>query len=202
MAMDAKGYFHHLRNYLNTDFYGVSKFPGNEIELKEKIQVGASKKEHKVTLKHEGELFAIKLDSLNKKGNQDPLYHFLGNNGQPWTKRCDFIVFNLVGKKIFVYCLEFKSQSLDTESISAQLQSAEKWCRALLATIDIYVNKKCKFELTKLVVSDCPEDRLESYLEENGQFLARDPSVRHFLYKDINGLTLDELNHAGTETVK
>jgi hypothetical protein len=202
MAMDAKGYFHHLRNYLNTDFYGIPKFPGDEIELKEKIKVGNKKKEFKATLKHEGELFAIKLDSTNNQGNQLPLYHFLDNNGQLWTKRCDFIVFNLVGKKIFVYCLEFKSQHLDTESISGQLQAAEKWCRALLATINIYVNKKCKFELTKLVVSECPEDRLGSYLEENGEFLARDPSVRHFLYKDINGLALNDLNHAGTETVR
>jgi hypothetical protein len=200
--MDAKGYFHHLRNYLNTDFYGVPKVASDQIELKEKIQVGSQKKEYKVKLKHEGELFAIKLDSINKNGNQDPLYHFLGNNGQPWTKRCDFIVFNLLDRKIFVYCLEFKSHSLDTENISAQLNAAEKWCRALLATIDIYVNKKCKFELTKLIVSECPKERLGSYLEENGEFLARDPSVRHFLYKDINGLRLSELNHAGTETVK
>lgn len=201
MALDAAGYFHHLKSYFNLTYYAVPIPNQGELVLKEKIKVGDRKKEFIVRLNYVGEVFAIKLDSTNNRGNHEPLFHFLENDSKPWAKRCDFIIFQLHNRQIKAYCLEFKNQSVDAESVEAQLKASEKWCRALNATIDIYTGHKKKIKLTKYLVTDCTEERAATYLDAANEYLSRDPSIRHYFYSEINGMSLSDLEHSIVETV-
>ncbi len=201
MALDAVGYFHHLKSYLNLGYYAVPIPNSGELVLKEKIDVGGRKKEFVVKLDYAGEVFAIKLDKEVRRGHQEPLYHFLDNQSKPWSKRCDFVIFQLYSRQLKAYCLELKNQSIDAESVVAQLSASECWCRALNATIDIYTGHKKKIKLTKYLVTDCTQDRAATYLDVANEYLSRDPSIRHYFYSEINGMSLSDLEHAIVQTV-
>jgi hypothetical protein len=201
MALDAAGYFHHLKSYFNLGYYAVPIPNPGELVLKEKILVGGRKKVFVVKLNYAGEVFAIKLDTPNKKGNHEPLFHFLDDQSKPWAKRCDFVIFQLHNRQIKAYCLEFKNQSFDAEGVVAQLTASERWCRALNATIGIYTGHKRKIKLTKYLVTDCDPARAATYLDAANEYLSRDPSIKHYLYSEIDGLSLGELEHAIVETV-
>lgn len=105
-------YFNCLKSYLNTAHYGEPQAKVDEVILKEKVfgQSGSTPIEYKVSLQTTGEVLVIKLDT-KKNGSAPPLFHFLDDNAKPWSKRCDFVVFNLRKTKLHVYCLEFKSES-------------------------------------------------------------------------------------------
>ncbi len=96
MSLNAQGYFNALRCYLNAE-YEVTDTDAGRIVLKEKVFVGGSPKPvvYKVRLGVTGEALVINLDRKNRNGNSDPLFHFLDDNAKPWSKRCDFVVFNL-----------------------------------------------------------------------------------------------------------
>ncbi len=126
MALSATGYFHHLRSYFNLSYYAVPILNEGELVLKEKILVGGKKKDFVVKLNYAGEVFAIKLDKEVKRGHHEPLFHFLDNQGKPWSKRCDFVIFQLHSRQIKAYCLEFKNQSVDAEGVVAQLTASER----------------------------------------------------------------------------
>ncbi len=201
MALDAAGYFHHLKSYFNLAYYAVPIPNPGELVLKEKIDVGGRKKEFIVKLNYVGDVFTIKLDTPNKRGNHEPLFHFLDNQSKPWAKRCDFVIFQLHNRQIKAYCLEFKNESVDSESVEAQLKASERWCRALNATIDIYTGHKKKIKLTKYLITACTEERAATYLDAANEYLSRDPSIRHYFYSEINGMSLSDLEHAIVETV-
>ena len=201
MALDAAGYFHHLKSYFNLSFYAVPIPNPGELVLKERILVGGKKKEFVVKLNYTGQVFAIKLDKEVKRGHYEPLFHFLDNQGKPWSKRCDFVIFQLHGRQLKAYCLEFKNQSVDAEGVVAQLTASERWCRALNATIDIYTGHKKKIKLTKYLVTDCSSERAATYLDVANEYLSRDPSIRHYLYSEINGKSLRDLEHTIVETI-
>ncbi len=202
MALDAAGYFHHLKSYINLSYYAVAIPNPGELVLKEKIDVGKTKKkEFIVKLNYVGEVFAIKLDKEAKRGQHEPLFHFLDDQGKPWSKRCDFVIFQLHTRQIKVYCLEFKNQSVDAENVEAQLKASERWCKALNATIDIYTGHKKKIKLTKYLVTDCTEERAATYLDAANEYLSRDPSIKHYFYSEINGMSLSDLEHSIVETV-
>jgi hypothetical protein len=201
MALDHAGYFHHLKSYFNLGFYAVPIPNVGELVLKEKIDIGGKIKEFVIKLYYSGEVFAIKLDKEVKRGHHEPLFHFLDNQGKPWSKRCDFVIFQCHKRKIKVYCLEFKNQSVDSESVVAQLTAGERWCRTLNATVDIYTGHKKKIKLTKYLITDCTLERAATYLDAANEYLARDPSIKHFFYSEINNMNLNELEHAVVETI-
>jgi hypothetical protein len=202
VALDAVGYFHHLKSYFNLGYYAVPIPNPGEVVLKEKIDVGKrDKKEFIVRLEYVGEAFAIKLDKEVRRGHHEPLFHFLDNQGKPWSKRCDFVIFQLHNRQIKAYCLEFKNQSVDAESVVAQLTASERWCRALNSTIEIYTGHKRKIKLTKYLVTDCDPAKASTYLDAANEYLSRDPSIRHYCYSEIDGMSLGDLEHAIVETV-
>ena len=200
MALNAQGYFNCLKSYLNTNHYGVSQSRINEITLKEKIfgQQGSKPIEYKVNLKTFGEVLVIKLD-LKKDGSTLPLFHFLDDNAKPWSKRCDFVVFNLRKSKLFVYCLEFKSESIPYD-VPDQLGASVAWCMALHATISAYTAKRNILNVTKYVLSNHPDPR--PFLDADGKYLLRDHTIRHYHYSDLTGIALTDLENGNIEVIR
>lgn len=201
MPLNAQGYFNALRSYLNTAHYEVTETDGRRIVLKEKVFVAGTPKpvEYRVRLSVTGEALVINLDRKNRKGNSDPLFHFLNDNAKPWSKRCDFVVFHRVRERINVHCFEFKSATFP-DSLVDQLESSEAWCRALRSTIKHYTGDAKPLYLTKFVLSCHPNPA--PYLDAAGKYLQRDHSIRHYLYPDIDGLSLDALDNTNIETIQ
>ena len=195
MSLDAASYFNHLRAYLFSD-YVVDDGSKGEVTLSEKyFRDGETKKRtRKVMLPFQGQAFAIKLD-----GMPDRLFHFLDDNGKPWSKRCDFIVFQCHRRVINCYLFEFKTRSLDPSSIIDQLKSGEHWCACLRKVVHQYTGDDRKFRLRKFVCTE--NDNPAAYLDPAGQYLARDPSIRHYHYNTLAGLTLDQLDNTSIRTV-
>jgi len=200
VALNAQGYFNCLKSYLNTNHYGEPQANAGEVLLKEKVfgQSGNKPIEYKVSLQTTGEVLVIKLDT-KKNGSTVPLFHFLDDNAKPWSKRCDFIVFNLRKTKLHVYCLEFKSESIPHD-VPDQLKASVDWVRALHATLDAYTAKHSKMDITKYVLSNHPDP--SPYLDAEGKYLQRDHTIRHYRYADVNGMALAELENTNIETIR
>lgn len=200
MPLNAQGYFNALRNYLNTAHYEVTETEDGRIVLKEKVFIQGSPKpvQYKVRLSVTGEALVINLDKKNGNGNSDPLFHFLNDNAKPWSRRCDFVVFHRKGEKINVLCMEFKSASFP-EGLVDQLNASEAWCRALHSTIKHYTGDAKRLHLTKFVLSCHPNPT--AYLDRAGKYLQRDHTIRHYLYQDIDGLSLDALENTNVELI-
>ena len=187
------------------DYYAIDTNMHNELKLVEKIYTPDGDKEISITLNIEGDAFAFKLDKLNdqkghpRKGRHLELFHFLNNEGKPWSRRCDFVIFHLHKNRIKVYCLEYKYKSLPVDGIISQLQSSEDWCKSLYSIINIYTGKRKRLNLTKYVLSYT--ENPEKYLDADNKYLTRDPSIRHYHYDDVDGMKLDELEHATVETI-
>lgn len=194
MTINALGYFNQLRSHLNMAYYAIEPKIAGVIELKEKIE-GQSKPQ-KVTLTFDGEAFAIKLD----KGNQ-PLFHFLDNNAKPWSKRCDFVVFHCSKNRICVYCIEFKAAStfIPVDKIIWQLRSSADWCRALSNTIKGYTQQKKRLLLTKYAFTNCSNPAPD--LEGSGKYLRKEPSIRHYVFTEVEGMNLKDLENTSVETI-
>jgi hypothetical protein len=200
MALTAHGYFNCLKSYLNTHHYGEIQPRQDEIILKEKVfvQSGTKPKEYKVALKTTGEVLVIKLDT-KKNGSTAPLFHFLDDNAKPWSKRCDFVVFNLRRSKLFVYCLEFKSESIPHD-VKDQLKASVDWVKALHSTVNAYTANKFRLNATKFVLSDHPDPA--PYLDADRKYLQRDHTVRHYRYADLNDMALADLENSNIEVIR
>lgn len=200
MSLNAQGYFNALRSYLNTAHYEVTETDGGRIVMKEKIYPPGAQnpKEQKVRLSVPGEALVINLDKKNRNGNSDPLFHFLNDNAKPWSKRCDFVIFHRVRERINVHCFEFKSATFP-DALVDQLEASEAWCRALRSTIKHYTGDAKPLYLTKFVLSCHPNPA--PYLDAAGKCLQRDHSIRHYLYQDIDGLSLDALDNTSVESI-
>lgn len=200
MALNAQGYFNCLKSYLNTNHYGEPQPKADEIILKEKGfgQKGNKPIEYKVNLKTTGEVLVIKLDT-KKSGPSQPLFHFLDDTAKPWSKRCDFVVFNLRKRKLHVYCLEFKSETIPHD-VPEQLEASAAWCKALHATINAYTTKRSTLNITKYVLSNHPDPT--PYLDGEGKYLQRDHTIRHYRYADLNGLALTDLENSNIEVIR
>ncbi|WP_330110334.1 hypothetical protein [Methylophaga thalassica] len=192
MAVDANKYFRGLRAYLNTNTYEVTKRDGGRILLEEKIFMqGGAERKQKVRLGYSGEVIVIQLDKKNQRGNSDPLFHFFDDDARPWSKRCDYVVFQLLDRKITVYCIEFKSASLP-ESLVDQLSSSEAWCKAVHSIINLYTGEKKRLNLKKFVFS-CMDDP-SRFVDQEG-YLNRDHSIKHYHYDDLNNMSVEELEN-------
>ena len=201
MALNAQGYFNCLKSYLNTNHYGEPQFSAAEVVLKEKVfgQSGSKPTEYKVVLQASGEILVIRLDAKTKKGSTLPLFHFLDDTAKPWSKRCDFVVFNLRKSKLFVYCLEFKSESIPHD-VPDQLKASVDWLKALHATINAYTTKRSAIQATKYVLSNRPDPT--PYLDADGKYLQRDHTIRHYRYAEINGMALADLENSNIEHIR
>lgn len=200
MALNAQGYFNCLKSYLNTNHYGEVQTSDDEVVLKEKGfgHSGSKAIEHKVKLQTSGEMLVIKLDT-KKNGSTLPLFHFLNDTAKPWSKRCDYVLFNLRRNKLHVYCLEFKSESIPHDT-PEQLTASVDWLKALHATIKAYTNKKSTFHITKYVLSNTADPT--PYLDAEGKYLQRDHTIRHYRYADFNGLALADLDNSNVEVIR
>jgi hypothetical protein len=195
----AQRYFNALRRCLETAQYELTDTDGGRIVMKEKVFVSNSSRpvEYCFRLGVSGEALVINLDRKNRNGNSNPLFHFLNDNGQPWSKQCDFVVFHRVRERINVHCFEFKSATLP-DALVDQLEVSEAWCRSLRSTIKHYTGDAKPLYLTKFVLSCHPNPA--SYLDATGKYLQRDHSIRHYLYQDIDGLSLDALDNTNVES--
>lgn len=202
MPINAQGYFNALRSYLNRVDYEAKLTSDGKVVMKETIFLpGNQQKELIVCLDAPGDAVVINLDKKKSTNNNqsEPLFHFLDDNGKPWSKRCDFIVFHLHHGSINVLCFEFKWETLPIERIIDQLGASESWCRSLHSVIKHYTSKKRQLNLTKYVLSAHPDPT--PYLDE-GHYLKRDHSIRHYHYNDIDGLSLANLENSNVETIK
>src|SRR5690606_32283004 len=200
MALTATGYFNCLKSYLNPHHYGEQQVSPDEIVLKEKIfgQSGTKPKEYRGTLKTSGEVLVIKLDT-KKNGSTVPLFHFLDDNAKPWSKRCDFVVFNLLKSRLSVYCLEFKSESIPHD-VKDQLKASVDWIKALHSTVNAYTGNKFRMNVTKYVLSDHADP--SPYLDSDRKYLQRDHTIRHYRYMEINGAALADLENSNVEVIR
>lgn len=205
MALDAQGYFQCLKSYLDMDYYAISTNIRDELILNEVIFTPDGEKKITIQMHVDGEAFAFKLDKLNnnkghpQKGKHLSLFHFLNNEGKPWSRRCDFVIFHLYKKRIKVYLLEFKYKSLPVDSVISQLKASEDWCRSLYSIINIYTGKKKRMNLTKFVLSYCEDP--SKYLDADNKYLTREPSIRHYHYDEVNKMSLHELEHLTVESI-
>jgi hypothetical protein len=199
MALTPQGYFNCLRSYLNTNHYGEVQAKDGEVVLKEKGfgKSGSKPIEYKVCLKTSGEILVIKLDA-RKNGSTLPLFHFLDDNAKPWSKRCDYVVFNLRGRSLYVYCLEFKSESIPHD-VPDQLKASVDWLKSLHATLNAYTNKRSTMRATKFVLSNHPDP--SPYLDADG-CLQRDHTIRHYSYNDLDGVNLADLENSNVEMIR
>jgi hypothetical protein len=195
MTLDAASYFDHLRAYISPS-YVVDEGTGSTIALKEKyFPEGATRKATRtVLLPYQGRAFAIKLD-----GHNSALFHFLDDNGKPWSKRCDFIVFQCHRRSINAHLFEFKSRSLEAQSIIEQLRAGVSWCASLRRVVCQYTGDDRGIRIRKFVLTE--NDNPGAYLDSAGKYLARDPSIRHYHYDEVKALTLDTLENSSVRTV-
>ncbi len=200
MALNAQGYLNFLRLHLNIKDYAKSPVKNGEITLREKIfgKTGSKPKEYRVRLKVDGEILVIKLDA-RIRGKSLPLFHFLDDNGKPWSKRCDFVIFNARDDEFFVYCIEFKSESIPHD-VQYQLKASSDWLKSLHAIVSTYTTKRTKIRLSKFVVSETVN--LQGILDTQGKYLQRDHTIRHYRYADLNGMALADLENTNIEVIR
>jgi hypothetical protein len=127
------------------------------------------------------------------------LFHFLDNNAKPWARRCDFVVFHLWRDRVDAHCIEYKWESLSVDSITSQLDASLAWCKAMCAAIKCYTGVTKRLNVRKYVLSRHPD--ATPYLDRTGKYLRADQSVRHYLYSEIDGLSLRDLENNCIETI-
>ncbi|WP_431284501.1 hypothetical protein ACQW02_06775 [Humitalea sp. 24SJ18S-53] len=195
MTLAAASYFDHLRAYISPA-YIIDDGSTGAIALKEKyFPDGSTKKATRtVVLPFKGKAFAIKLD-----GHKEALFHFLDDNGKQWSKRCDFVVFQCQSKTVNAYLFEFKTKSLEAQSIIDQLKAGLSWCASLRRVIFQYTGDDRTLRVRKFVFTE--NENPGPYLDAAGKYLARDPSIRHYHYDHLKDLTLDTLENSSINTV-
>lgn len=199
MAITPGSYFNALRDYLNTKHYAVTEMENDKIVIKDKVYLpGATEARFKkIRLNVPGEALVINLD---KKigGNSKPLFHFLDDEAKPWAKRCDFVIFHLHRNQIAAICIEFKSNSFP-DSLTDQMNAGAAWCRSLHSVIKHYTGITRRMCITKFVLS-CHQSP-DAYLDDENKYLRRDHTIRHYLYDEVDGMSLDELENMHVETI-
>ena len=200
MELNAQGYLNFLRLHLNVKDYEKSLVRNDEIALREKVfgRTGDKPKEYRVKLKVTGDVLVIKLDA-KVRGKSLPVFHFLDDTGKPWSKRCDFVVFNARGDDLFVYCIEFKSESIPHD-VQYQLKASADWIRSLHAIVRSYTTKTTVMRLTRFVLSNTVN--LQDHLDAEGKYLKRDHTIRHYRYADLNGAALADLENSNVEVIR
>ena len=181
--------------FLTPRDYEVTKRDNGRIVLEEKIYLkGNVERRQKVYLGFSGDVIAIRLDRKKRGGannGSDPLFHFFDDIAKPWSKRCDFVIFQHFNKKISVYCIEFKSSTLP-EGLVDQLKASEAWCKAVHSIINLYTGEKKRLHLKKFVFS-CMDD--PSRFVDGDGYIIRNHNIKHYHYDDLSSITLEELEN-------
>ncbi len=190
MALNAQAYYNCLKAYLNLKNYAVTQSTNGKIVITEKIYPKGSAvlTDQKIILNFRGEAFVIKLDRYDNM----PLFHFLNNDSKPWAKRCDFVIFHRNRNKVNAHCIEFKSGTFP-EKLVDQLKASLAWCHSLHSTIKHYTTHSRKMSIRKFVFS-CHSNP-EAYLDAENKYLTKDHSIRHYLYSDIDGTDLEDIEN-------
>lgn len=196
MAVSSQSYFNALKSYLFRDYIKVPTasdqivltedvyFPGEKTPVKFSVKMGVA-----------GEALVIKLDRFSNKR----LFHFLEEESRPWSKKCDYVVFQSHRNQLKAYCIEFKSASLP-DSLVAQLAASMSWCQSLHSTIKHYTGMSKKINLTKYVFSCHPNPAI--YLDGEGKYLLRDHTIRHYQYAEVDGMPLKDLENTNIEEIR
>lgn len=203
MALNARGYFSHLRAFLSDD-YIVDKGDRGVLTIKDKYYpAGATKPAiRKIVFPFTGDAFALNLDMKEKKGKSEvspALFRFLDDNAKPWSKKCDYVIFHRLPRHIYVYCIELKSDGINAETICAQLDAARCWLQSLKRVIEHYTRHEHPLKVQRFVFSS--NKNPAAYLQPDGAYLARDPSIRFYNYDDLDGMSLADLENTSIETV-
>ena len=205
MAININGYFEHLRSYL-ADTYIVDDGSRGKIVITERYYPEDSEKAKtmKIEFSFTGDAFAVNLDRKEKKSKgkgeySPPLFAFLDDNGKPWSKKCDYVIFHRLPRHIYVYCIELKSKGINAETISSQLNASASWVKSLKKIIENYSGHKKPIKVQKFVFSS--NSNPDAYLGPEGKYLARDPSIRFYHYDDVTGIGLEEFENSCVESV-
>lgn len=205
MTLSATTYIEHLRAYVNGEYVVHDGNDGKVVLTEKYFQEGDLKpKIRKIELLLPGAGLAFKLDQeecdlgKGKKKGKPALFHFLDDNAKPWSKRCDFVVFYVHGRKFCADCIEFKSKNLDHSKILPQLKAGENWVNALKRTIQQYTGDAQRIRIRKFVFGE--NDNPGAYLTPNRQLNA-DPSVRYYHFDEVNGQSLAALQNASVQEI-
>lgn len=205
MTVAAANYFRHLRAYLASD-YIVDNGENGNLTLIEKYYTAESTEllTRTVQFGFAGEAFAINLDK--KEGSKKhgtsispKLFNFLEDSGQPWSKKCDFVIFQRHQRNVFAYCVEFKSDSVNVDNITKQLKAGVCWVQSLKRVIEHYCEVKHAIKVKKFVF--CSRDDVSPYVDADGKYLVREPSIRLYRYADLNGMSLEQLDNTSVVRV-
>jgi hypothetical protein len=200
MAINADGYLHILQNHLRLKEYGKTclakearGLSPRQIALAEKLDGGGRRK---VTLEFDGAIVPVKLDAVS-----NPLYDFMLNESHPWSKRCDFVIFQSLNNRLNAYCIEFKEARtrIPNDNIMLQLKAAEAWVCTLNRLISSYLGETHPIQLTKFVFTACENPAPD--LDDTGRYLSRYPAIRHYLFDEVDGTNLSDLENRTINTI-
>ena len=203
MSISTKDYFAKLQEWLNYEHYvsvghaiptpkGSRVKDWGEVSLVETIPKSRGSKPdvgHQVKLIYRGDAFIVELDRQDPKKGRPALFHFLNSTGS-WTKRCDFVVFHLFQRKIHVYCIEFKNNSIDQNHISDQLNRGRDWVASMQAALHFYEKEKRPLHLSRFVFTS--NSNPQGFVNGVG-FLTSDAKVKLWRYVDAEGVALQNL---------
>lgn len=147
--------------------------------------------------------FAFKLDrdhidELENKRQPPRLFHFLDNHGQPWSKRCDFVIFYVRGRCFHADCIEFKSSFLDMKDVALQLSAGAAWVQSLKKTVHHYTGYTRRIYVRKFVFGT--NKNPDKFLDENKQLL-EDCSIRYYHFDEVQNQNLTDLENQSVQTV-
>ncbi len=194
MATSAAEYMDLLEHVLRRGGYDVPN-SAKTLTLKER---GASRSQT-VKIHYQDRAIGFRLD-FEVRGPKEtpPLFHFLEDEAQSWSKRCDFIVFHKSNSQMHVYAIEFKSGTVIQANAKAQLDAGESWVRSLHATLKSYGGKHRQLRLHKYLISASSQP--STFCTSNG-FLRADHQIRHYSYAEIKALSLDTLDRSKPITI-
>lgn len=203
MSLTAATYLAHLRAYVN-NAYVMHDGSEGKVVLKESYfrPEDVTPRKRRIELLLPGAGLAFKLDNddveIEKKKAKPALFHFLDDQGKPWSKRCDFVVFYVNGRAFHADCIEFKSKSLSAEKIVPQLKAGLCWVKSLKRVVEHYTGDSRSVKLRKFVFAQ--NDNPDAYLDANRQLNA-DPSIRYYHFDEVNGQPLTALHNTSVQEI-
>lgn len=205
MPINADGYFNHLKTFLDTrETIGKGNTPhyGQLCKAKERESLAANeilladtdettKERLKAKLNFSGRVLGLRLDAC-----KNPLFHFLDDDGKrPWARKCDFVLFQAHDNRLRAYCIEFKKARtyIPAADVMQQLHAGEAWCATLHKLIASYSNKDTQLEIAKYLFTDCENPAPD--LDPDGRYLKDYPDIRHYLFSELEGMALEDLDN-------
>ncbi|WP_192255305.1 hypothetical protein [Mesorhizobium caraganae] len=203
MTLAARTYFQHLKAYVNGD-YITHDGSGGKVVLTETYfrPEDVKPQVRKIELLLPGNGLAFKLDhddfEISKKKSKPALFHFLDDNGKPWSKRCDFVIFYVNGRSFHADCIEFKSKGINAETIKSQLNAGVCWVKSVKKTIEHYTSDTRKIRARKFVFGT--NENPDPFVDANRQLNA-DPSIRYYHFNEVNGASVAALHNTSVQEI-